>query len=115
MDQLKVVVINCWCKVKRYSTTAGIDYDRSGAPLVFNVTISNGTTSSSFEVDVIDNTVQDDNKNFSITMRLISTCLPITIKSDTSSVTVIDDEGMIMAVNIVVYSWQKTFCLIIVT
>ena len=71
---------------------------------MFNVTISSGTTSSSFDLDVIDNTVQDDNKNFSITMRLISTCLPITIKSDTSSVTVIDDEGMIMAVNIVVYS-----------
>jgi len=70
---------------------------------VFNVTISSGTTSSSFDLDVIDNTVQDGNKNFSITMRLISTCLPITIKSDTSNVTVIDDEGMIMAVNIVVY------------
>ena len=70
---------------------------------MFNVTISSGTTSSSFDLDVIDNTVQDGNKNFSITMRLISTCLPITIKSDTSNVTVIDDEGMIMAVNIVVY------------
>ena len=94
MDQPKVVVINCWCKVERYSTTARIDYDRSGAPLVFNVTISSGMTSSSFDVDIINNTTQDGNKMFSITIRLISTCLPITIKSDTAIMTVIDDDGM---------------------
>ena len=93
MDQPKVVVINCWCKVERYSTTAGIDYDRSGAPLVFNVTISSGVTSSSFDVDITDNMAQDGDKIFSITIRLVSTCLPITIKSDTTSVTINDDEG----------------------
>ena len=82
------------CKVERYSTIAGIDYDRSGAPLVFNVTISSGTKSSSFDVDIINNMIQDGNKIFSITIRLISTCLPITIKSDTTSVTIRDDEGM---------------------
>ena len=94
-DQPKVVIINC-SKVERYSTTAGIDYDRSGAALVFNVTISSGMTSSSFDVDIINNRIQDRNKMFSITIRLISTCLPITIKSDTNSVTIIDDEGMVV-------------------
>ena len=61
---------------------------------MFNVTISSGMTSSSFDVDIINNTAQDGNKIFSITIRLISTCLPITIKSDTTSVTIIDDEGI---------------------
>ena len=97
-DQPKVVVTNCWCKVERYSTTAGIDYDRSGAPLVFNVTISSGMTSSSFDVNIIDNTIQDGDKNFSITIRLISTCLPITIKSLRTNVTINDDEGIVVLV-----------------
>ena len=88
---------NFWCcKVERYSTTAGIHYNRSGDALVFNVTISSGKTLSLFDVNIIDNMIQDGNKMFSITIRLISTCLPITIKSDTTSVTIKDDEGMIM-------------------
>ena len=92
MDQPKVLVIIVDVKIERYSTTAGIDYDRPGAPLVFNVTISSGMTSS-FDVNIIDNFDKDGNKNFFITIRLISTCLPITIRSDTISVTIIDDEG----------------------
>ena len=63
---------------------------------MFNVTISRGMTSSSFDVNIINNTVQESNKTFSITIRLISTCLPITIKSNTTSVTIIDDEGIVM-------------------
>ena len=76
---------------------------------MFNVTISSGTTSSSFDVNIINNMTQDGNKMFSITIRVISTCLPINIKSDTTSVTIIDDEGMVVAVNIVVYFVTKTF------
>ena len=63
---------------------------------MFNVTISSVMTSSSFDVDIIDNMVQEKNEMFSISIRLIPTCLPITIKSDTTSVTIIDDEGIIM-------------------
>ena len=63
---------------------------------MFNVTIRSGKTLSLFDVNIIDNKIQDGNKMFSITTRLISTCLPITINSDTTSVTIIDDEGMIM-------------------
>ena len=61
---------------------------------MFNVTISNGMTSSSFDVDIIDNMVQDFHKMFSIILRLIPTCLPITVKSNTSNMTITDDEGM---------------------
>jgi len=63
---------------------------------VFNVTISSGITSSSFDVNIIDNAIQDGDKMFSITIRLIPTCLPITIKSDTTRVTIQDDEGMVL-------------------
>ena len=62
---------------------------------MFNVTISSGVTSSSFDVNINNNTRQDGDTMFSITIRLISTCLPITIKSDTTSVTIIDDDGIV--------------------
>ena len=63
---------------------------------MFNVTISSEMTSSSFDVDIINNTMQDGDKMFFITIRLISTCLPIAIRSDTTSVTIIDDEGIVV-------------------
>ena len=50
-------------------------------------------TSSSFDVDIIDNMIQDGDKMFIITIRLISTCLPVTIISDTTTVTITDNNG----------------------
>ena len=75
---------------------------------MFNVTISSGMTSSSFDVDIINNRIQDGNEMFSTTIRLISTCLPITIKSDTTSVIIIDDEGMVVFI-------YKVYCCSIYT
>ena len=59
---------------------------------MYNVTITAGMISSSFDVDIIDNMIQDGDKMFTITIRLISTCLPVTINSDTTTVTIIDDD-----------------------
>ena len=59
------------------------------------MTITVGMTSSSFDVDIIDNMIQDGDKMFNITIRLISTCLPVTIDTDTTTVTIIDDEGIV--------------------
>ena len=56
------------------------------------MTITAGMTSSSFDVDIIDNMIQDGDKVFTITIRLI-TCLRVTINSDTTTVTITDDEG----------------------
>ena len=61
---------------------------------MYNVTITAGMTSSSFDVDIIDNIRQDGDKTFNISIRLLSTCLPVTIGSDTTTVTIIDDEGV---------------------
>ena len=63
---------------------------------MFNVTISSGMTSSSFDVNITDNMMRDGDKIFSITIRLILTCLPITIKSNTTCVTIRDDESMVV-------------------
>ena len=57
------------------------------------MTITAGMTSSSFDVDIIDNMVVEGDKMFTITIRLISTCLPVTINSYTTTVTIFDDEG----------------------
>ena len=57
------------------------------------MTITAGMTSSSFDVDIIDNMIQDGDKMFTITIRLISTCLPVTINLDITTVTIIDNEG----------------------
>ena len=61
---------------------------------MYNVTITAGMTSSSFDVDIIDNMIQDGNKTFYIFIRIIPTCLPVTINSDITTVTIIDDDGM---------------------
>ena len=61
------------------------------------MTIYEEMQSSLFEMDIFDNMIQDGKKNLTITFRLISTCLPITIKSDTTNVTIIDDEGIAIA------------------
>ena len=65
---------------------------------MFNVTINSGMTSSSFDVNITDNMMQDGDKMFTITITLISTCLPITINSYTTSVTIKDDEGIVVIV-----------------
>ena len=67
------------------------------------MTITAGMTSSSFDVDIIDNMIQDGDKMFTINIRLISTCLPVTINSTTAAVTIIDDESTVNKVCIVNY------------
>ena len=94
-------LINCWCKVDKINYfTAGIDYDISSL-LNNNVTITAGMTSSSFDVDIIDNDIQDGDKMFTITIRPLSTCftLPVTVNSNTSVVTISDNEGIMFIMN----------------
>ena len=79
-----------------YYFTAGIDYDISPPMKNNNVTITAGMTSSSFSVDIIDNMLQDGDKMFTITIRPLSTCLtlPVIVDSDTTMVTISDNEGI---------------------
>ena len=72
---------------------AGVDYVMSSV-LVFNVTISAGSTSSSFSIDIINDMIQEDNETFNITIRLLPSCLSLSLGISSSTVTIIDDEGM---------------------
>ena len=71
---------------------AGVDYVMSTA-LVFNVTISAGSTSSSFSIDIINDMIQEDNETFNIAIRLLASCLSLSLGTSSSTVTIIDDEG----------------------
>ena len=72
---------------------AGVDFTMSSV-LVFNVNISAGSTSSSFSIDIINDMIQEDNETFNITIRLLPNCLSLSLGISSSTVTIIDDEGM---------------------
>ena len=62
--------------------------------LVFNVTISAGSTSSSFSIDIINDMIQEDNETFNIAIRLLSSCLSLSLNTSSSTVMIIDDDGI---------------------
>jgi len=79
-----------------FLSIAGSDYGQTGvsSPLTSTVTIPSGQVSVSFSVNIIDDTVQEENETFSLTIDLQSSCLPVTINGDHSfTITIIDDEG----------------------
>ena len=71
---------------------AGVDYVMSSV-LVFNVTISAGSTSSSFSIDIINDMIQEDNETFNIAIRLLPSCLSLSLGTSSSTVTIIDNDG----------------------
>ena len=72
---------------------AGVDYVMSIA-LVFNVTIFAGSTSLSFSIDIINDMIQEDNETFNIAIRLLPSCLLLSLYTSSSTVMIIDDEGI---------------------
>ena len=71
---------------------AGVDYGMSSA-LVFNVTISAGSTSSSFSIDIINDMIHEANETFNIAIRLLPSCLSLSLGTSSSTVMIIDDDG----------------------
>ena len=71
--------------------TGGMDYDETAS--VFNVTISAGATSSSFNIDIIDDVTHEDNETFNVAIRLLPSCLLLSINISSSTVMIIDDDG----------------------
>ena len=61
--------------------------------LVFNVTISAGSTSSSFSIDIINDMIQEDNEIFNIDIKLLPSCLSLSLGTS-STVMIIDDDGI---------------------
>ena len=62
--------------------------------LVFNVTISAGSILSSFSIDIINDRVQEDNETFNITIRLMPSCLSLSLGTSSSTVMIIDNDGI---------------------
>ena len=72
--------------------TAGVDYAISTAQ-VFNVIIPAGSTSSSFRVDIINDMIQEGDETFNIAIRLLPSCLLLSLGTSSSTVTIIDNDG----------------------
>ena len=72
-------------------STAGMDYNVTAS--VFNVTISAGVISSSFTINIIDDVTHEDNETFNITIRLLPSCLSLSLNISSSTVNIIDNDG----------------------
>ena len=70
---------------------AGTDY--TSTALKFNITIFAGSKSSSFSVDIIDDMIQEGNETFNITIRLLPSCLLLSLGTLSSTVMIIDNDG----------------------
>ena len=68
-----------------------MDYNVTAS--VFNVTISAGATSSSFTIDIIDDIVHESHESFDIAIRMLPSCLSLSLGISSSTVTIIDDDG----------------------
>ena len=71
--------------------TAGEDYAMSTA-FTFTVTILAGSKFSSFDVDIINDVIQEDNETFNIAIRLLPSCLSLSLGTSSSTVTIVDDD-----------------------
>ena len=83
------------------------------SPLMFNVTISSGSLSQSFDVDIINDMIQEDNETFNIAIRLLPSCLSLSLGTSSSTVTIIDNDGTnnnmyisVVIVIIIIVQWQ---------
>ena len=74
--------------------SAGMDYNVTAS--VFNATITAGAISTSFNIDIIDDVIHEDNETFNITIRLLPTTLQLnaSLCISSSTVTIIDQDGM---------------------
>ena len=70
--------------------TAGVDYIST---IKFNVNISAGSKSSLFTIYTIDDMIQEDNETFNITIKLLPSCLLLSLGTSSSTVMIIDDDG----------------------
>ena len=83
------------------------------SPLMFNVTISAGSLSQLFDVDIINDMIQEDNETFNIAIRLLPSCLSLSLGTSSSTVTITDDDGTnnniynsVVIVIIIIVQWQ---------
>ena len=65
------------------------------APLTSYLTISSGELYGSLDIDIIDDTVKEQNETFLITVHIQDSCLSLVINgNDTFTITITDNEGI---------------------
>ena len=81
--------------------------------MMFTVTISAGSRSSSFDVDIFNDMIQENNEMFNIAIRLLSSCLSLSLGTSSSTVTITDNDGTnnnmyinVVIVIIIIVQWQ---------
>ena len=80
--------------------------DYNATALVFKVNIYAGSISSSFDVNIIDDVTDEDHETFSITIKLLPSCLSLDVGISSATVTIIDDDGMYVCVHVFyIQSW----------
>ena len=71
--------------------TAGMDYNVTAS--VFNVTISAGATSTSFDIDITDDVIHEDNETFNVAIRLLPSNLSVSLCVSSSIIRITDNDS----------------------
>ena len=67
------------------------------APSTSSLTISSGELFGSLNIEIIDDTVKEQNETFLIAVHIQDSCLPLIIDgNDTFTITIIDNEGIVI-------------------
>ena len=98
MEMLQVVAQKFiyWYTTNKYCYNvcfyiAGTDYNATNS--VCNVTISAGTTSTSFDIDITNDTIYEDIETFTIAIRILPSNLLLSLCIESSIVRIVDKDS----------------------
>ena len=77
--------------ISMYVCIAGMDYNVTAS--VFNVTIPAGLTSSSFDIDIIDDVIHEDIETFNVAIKLLTSSSSLSLCVSSSVVRIIDNDS----------------------
>ena len=60
---------------------------------MFNVTIFAELRSSPFSLNIVNDMIQEEDETFSITIKLLPSCVPLSLGMSSSTATIIDNDG----------------------
>ena len=68
-----------------------MDYNVTAS--LFNVTISAGATSTSFDIDITDDVIHEDNETFNVAIRLLPSNLSVLLCVSSSIIRITDNDS----------------------
>ena len=69
--------------------------------LMFTETISAGSRSSLFDVNIFNDMILEDNETFNIAIRLLPSCLSLSLDTSASTVTITDNDELVIRVRFI--------------